>query len=77
MSGPTDLEVRPSDPDGLLSLSVPKGENEVLLKFKQSDAERIGQLISAISTFIMLAYVVAHKRGVLLHPLIQASQQKS
>jgi len=65
-SDSADLEVQPSEPDGLISLFVPKGENEVLLQLKQSYAERIGQLISTLSTMLLLAYVVAHIRGVLL-----------
>jgi uncharacterized membrane protein YqaE (UPF0057 family) len=57
----SSLTVQPSQPDGLISLSIPRGSHEVLLELKRSKAERAGQIISLIS-LIMLAYLAVNRR---------------
>jgi hypothetical protein len=56
------LNVEPSQPDGLISLSIPGGDHQVLLKLERSRAEAIGGLISLMSIMITLSYIVAIKR---------------
>jgi hypothetical protein len=58
---PSNLTVRPSQPDGLISLSIPQGSHDVLLEMKRSHAEWIGQIISLISLVITLSYVAMNK----------------
>ena len=43
------INIQPSQPDGLISLSIPKGEHEVLLQLEQSSAETVGEIVSLIS----------------------------
>jgi len=56
------LDIQPSRPDGLISLFVPQGEHEVLLRLKQSSAETVGQITSLTSIAIVLAYVLVRRR---------------
>jgi hypothetical protein len=58
----SNLTLQPSQPDGLISLSIPRGSHEVLLELKRSKAERTGQIISLISLMIMLAYLAVNRR---------------
>lgn len=51
------LNVQPSLPDGLISLSVPSGDHQIQLRFGKSRAETTGELISLISIVITLAYI--------------------
>ena len=60
------IDVEPSQPDGLISLFIPKGEHEVLLQLQQSPAETVGQIISLASIVIVLAYVLVRKRSQIL-----------
>jgi len=55
------INIEPSEPDGLISLFIPKGEHQLLLQLKQSAAETVGQIVSLISIAIMLVYVVVQK----------------
>ena len=48
-SVPTNINIEPTKPDGLISLSIPSGEHEVLLRLQQGPAERVGEMISLIS----------------------------
>jgi len=57
----SDVDIQPSQPDGVISLFVPGGEHQVLLRFKQSSTEKLGQLISLISIIITLGCLVRHK----------------
>ena len=61
LSESSSLTVQPSQPDGLISLSVPQGSHEVLLEMKRSKAERTGQVISLISLGITLAYIALNR----------------
>lgn len=58
----SNLNVQPSQPDGLISLSIPKGEHQVLLVLERSKAEDVGRLISLSSLVLLLSYIVAMKR---------------
>ncbi|MDQ2975449.1 MAG: hypothetical protein M3R69_08575 [Acidobacteriota bacterium] len=58
----SNLAVQPSQPDGLISLSIPRGSHEVLLEMKQSKAETSGEIISLISLVITLAYLAVNRR---------------
>ena len=49
-----ELSVAPSQPDGLISLSVPSGNHEVQLRLERSWPELIGELISLASIAIAL-----------------------
>jgi hypothetical protein len=49
-----ELAVTPSQPDGLISFSVPRGNHEVRLRLERSRAELTGQLISLVSVAIAL-----------------------
>jgi hypothetical protein len=53
----SNLALQPSQPDGLISLSIPQGSHDVVLEMKRSRAETTGQFISLISLVIMLTYV--------------------
>jgi hypothetical protein len=59
---PSNLTVQPSQPDGLVSLSIPRGSHDVVLEMKRSKAERSGQIISLMSLVITLSYVAMNKR---------------
>lgn len=54
----TNLTLKPTSPDGLLSLEVPGGDHQMKLQLKQSKAEFIGQLISALSLIITLCLIL-------------------
>jgi len=56
------IGVEPSQPDGLISLWIPRGEHQVLLQLEQSSAETVGQIISVTSIAVVLAYVLIRKR---------------
>ena len=58
------INVQPSQPDGLISLSIPGGDHEVLLKLQQSPAETVGELVSSISVaaVVFLCLFAAKKR---------------
>jgi hypothetical protein len=58
----SSLIVQPSQPDGLISLSIPEGNHQVLLVLERSKAEDVGRLISLISIVLILSYIVAIKR---------------
>ncbi len=51
------LDLRPSEPDGLLTLDVPAGEHNVSVRLGQTDAERIGKYISLASLVLLVLYV--------------------
>ena len=55
----SNLPLQPSQPDGLISLSIPQGTHDVLLEMKRSRAETTGQIISFISFVITLTYIAA------------------
>jgi hypothetical protein len=57
----SNLTIQPSQPDGLISLSIPPGTHKVLLEMKRSQAETTGQIISLISLVIALTYVAVNK----------------
>jgi hypothetical protein len=57
----SNLTIQPSQPDGLISLSIPPGTHKVLLEMKRSQAETTGQVISLISLVIALTYVAVNK----------------
>jgi uncharacterized membrane protein len=59
---PSNLTVQPSLPDGLVSISIPRGSHDVVLEMKRSKAERSGQIISLMSLVITLSYVAMNKR---------------
>jgi hypothetical protein len=52
----------PSQPDGLLHLSLPPGTHELTLRLEKTPPESIGQLVSAASLIILLLWPVAAKR---------------
>jgi hypothetical protein len=58
----SSLAIQPSQPDGLINLSIPRGSHEVVLEFKRSKAETTGQIISLISLVITLAYIAVKRR---------------
>ena len=51
------LIIQPSHPDGLISLSIPQGSQDVLFEMKRSKAEITGGIISLVSLIITLSYV--------------------
>ncbi len=55
------ISIQPSQPHGLISLSIPDGEHRVLLTFERGQAEVVGQVVSLLSLMIFLLYVVAVK----------------
>jgi len=63
-SVPSKINIEPSKPDGLISLSIPSGEHEVLLRLQQGPAETVGEIISVISIVLMcfLCLLVARRR---------------
>ena len=63
----SSLAVQPSQPDGLISLSIPRGTHEVLLELKRSKAEKTGEIISLISLVITLSYVAVNRRRFRAH----------
>lgn len=52
------LTLKPSAPDGLLSLDVPAGDYQIELQLKHTKAEIIGQLISALSLIITVCLIL-------------------
>ncbi len=60
-----ELSVVPSQPDGLISLSLPSGNHEVQLRLERSRPELIGELISlaSIAIALCLAVFLAKNRG--------------
>jgi hypothetical protein len=58
----SNLTVQPSQPDGLINLSIPPGTHEVLLEMKRSKAEITGEIISLISLVITLSYIAVNRR---------------
>ena len=54
-----ELTVEPSQPDGLLSLTVPKGNYDIQLILTKSTEEITGQLISMISILCLTFYAAA------------------
>ncbi len=49
------LEVSPSTPDGLLKLTVPRGEHVLVLRLQPVFAERAGQVISVVSAALLVS----------------------
>ncbi len=64
----SNLAVQPSQPDGLICLSIPRGSHEVQLEMKRSKAETTGQIISLISLVITLSYIAVNRRRVHSEP---------
>ena len=64
----SSLAVHPSQPDGLISISIPQGSHDVLLQITRSHAEKIGEIISLISVVVLLSYVYLsrHRDGKLV-----------
>ena len=64
-----ELTVRPSEPDGLISLSIPKGDHQILIELNRSDAESNGRIISLFAGLCLLFYtvfiIVVRRNGVL------------
>ena len=58
------LPLSPSVPDGLITLQLPAGKHEILLRLQPQPAERIGSLISAFSCAlaILLAALSVNRR---------------
>jgi hypothetical protein len=52
------LLVQPSEAKGLLNISIPSGNYDVAIRLMVSIQESIGQVISAISAFILLLFTV-------------------
>ena len=50
----SELAIQPSKPDGLISLTIPKGDHTVRLLLEKSDEELTGQRISLVSLIVML-----------------------
>jgi len=59
----SSLTVQPSQPDGLISLTIPQGSHEVLLELKRSKAETTGLIISLLSLVITLTYVAVNRHS--------------
>ena len=53
-----ELEVQPSQPDGLLSLDVPNGEYNILLKLDVGSSEFTGQMISLVTSLGLSFYIL-------------------
>ena len=53
-----DITIQPSSFDGLLNLAIPKGEYDLRLTLKESTEEITGKVISLISIFCVMAYVI-------------------
>ena len=64
-----DLTVRPAEPDGLITLSIPQGDHEILIELNKSNAEFNGRIISLFAGLCLLFYtvfiIVARRKGVL------------
>lgn len=50
------LEGRPTKPDGLLSVDVPAGDHQIVVELVKTDAERLAQLVCAISATCIICY---------------------
>ena len=63
-SVPSNINIEPTKPDGLISLSIPSGEHEVWLRLRQGPAETVGEMISLISVVLMCLWClfVARRR---------------
>jgi hypothetical protein len=59
------LRVEPSQPDGLINLSIPQGSHDIKLEMKRSSAETTGMIISLISLVIAFIYIAANRRSLL------------
>lgn len=51
------LDLRPSQPDGLMSLDVPRGRYNVTVRLERSQPERVGQIISAAALLVLLSLI--------------------
>jgi hypothetical protein len=56
--GPGNLSVVPSEPDGLISLSVPGGAHRVELYLDELPTERYGRIISIVSALATLCLFI-------------------
>jgi hypothetical protein len=52
------LPVQPSDPEGLLDVSVPSGDQQVVIRLDRNPAEQIGLKVSIICALILLLMTV-------------------
>ncbi len=55
---PQDLTIQPTQPDGLISLSIPGGDHEVRLLLGKTGEELTGQMISLVSMIFLVFYIV-------------------
>ncbi len=55
---PNNFIIEPSQPDGLMSLTIPKGSYDVQVALTKSTEELTGQLISIVSIICLLLYIV-------------------
>jgi hypothetical protein len=54
LDGIRELPVKPSKPDGLLTICIPSGTRSVYLNLSQTIPERLGKLISSASVLLAL-----------------------
>jgi hypothetical protein len=52
------LPVHPSSPEGLLSISVPSGKHEVLLRLTAGFAESTGQTVSTVAALMTMCLAI-------------------
>jgi hypothetical protein len=55
---PGNVDLVPSNPNGLLHLLIPAGDHQVELRLDKMPAERAGQLISEISLFVLASLAI-------------------
>jgi hypothetical protein len=62
--GGREHPLAPSQPDGLLHLTLPPGAHELQLRLEKTTPESLGEFISAASFIALLVWLVAAKRSV-------------
>ena len=51
-----NMDIKPSHPDGLISLSVPKGDHEIHLSLRKTAEEFTGQFLSLVTVLFLLVH---------------------
>ncbi|MEQ9356599.1 hypothetical protein [Coleofasciculus chthonoplastes] len=56
------LPVKPSQPEGLLSLRIPQGQHQIAVTLKAGMEERLGQIISAVCALSLVLLALGFHR---------------
>jgi len=52
------VALNPSQPDGLMSLEIPRGSYNVTVRLEKSQPERVGQIVSASAALVFLLFLL-------------------